>query len=114
MRYIDRDYFSNIFVDSQVLDTCSECGQDGEVLRMNNFVAKCSSCDHTIKAQDSYLDAMIIWNKAQRGLLGSQITTQHGLLYKGEVLVRLPHADKLANEHGYVYAENMVKALEKA
>ena len=41
------------------------------------------------------------------------ITAKDGLLYRDGKVVELPEADRLAQERGYPYAEQLVKALEK-
>lgn len=41
------------------------------------------------------------------------ITTVHGLLYIDGILLDVVSADQIAREHGYLYAERMVHALEK-
>jgi len=43
----------------------------------------------------------------------SEFTTKNGLLYRDGELVCLPEADRVANEHGYMFVERMVHALEK-
>jgi predicted lipoprotein with Yx(FWY)xxD motif len=43
----------------------------------------------------------------------SEYTTKNGLLYRDGELVGLPEADQVASEHGYMFAERMVHALEK-
>lgn len=44
----------------------------------------------------------------------AKITTQNGLLYYEGKMVSVFEADQIAREHGYVYAEEMVRALEEA
>jgi hypothetical protein len=39
-------------------------------------------------------------------------TTKGGLLYLDNKIVGLPMADRLARAYGFVYAEQLVKALE--
>ncbi len=41
-----------------------------------------------------------------------EITTKNGLLYRDGKMIDLPEADKVAREHGYSFAEQLVKALE--
>jgi hypothetical protein len=43
-----------------------------------------------------------------------KIATKNGLLYRGGEMIPLPEADQVAREHGYVYAEQFVRALEQA
>jgi len=43
----------------------------------------------------------------------SNITTKNGLLYRNGEFINLPEADWLAEALGYVYAERLVKELEK-
>lgn len=42
-----------------------------------------------------------------------EITTKGGLLWEGGRVIDLPRADQVAREHGFEYAERMVKSLEK-
>jgi len=39
-------------------------------------------------------------------------TAKNGLLFKGNDLIGLPQADMIARDHGFLYAERMVNALE--
>ena len=41
------------------------------------------------------------------------LTTKNGLLYRNGKVVLLPEADYLARAHGCIYAEHMVRILEK-
>jgi len=41
------------------------------------------------------------------------ITTKNGLLWEDGELIKLPEADEVARKYGFVYAEQMVKALEE-
>jgi len=41
------------------------------------------------------------------------ITTKDGLLYRNGKIIELPEADKVARDHGFLYAERFVKSLEK-
>ncbi len=41
------------------------------------------------------------------------ITTKNGLLYRDKKIIPLPEADRVAREHGYQYAEQFMKELEK-
>lgn len=43
---------------------------------------------------------------------GKRLTTAHGLLYADGEMVSLPLADTVANAHGFVYVERLVKHLE--
>ena len=43
----------------------------------------------------------------------TQITTKGGLLYINDEMIPLPEADTIARNHGYVYAEQLVHALEE-
>ena len=40
------------------------------------------------------------------------ITAKDGLLWRNGVMIPLPEADLVANAHGYLYAEQLVRALE--
>ncbi len=40
------------------------------------------------------------------------VTTKNGLLYRHGEMIQLPEADIIAQEHGYQYAEHLVRALE--
>lgn len=42
----------------------------------------------------------------------SEITTKHGLLYREGIQLSCPEADKVAYEHGFQWAEQMVRHLE--
>lgn len=42
----------------------------------------------------------------------SEITTKNGLLYRNGKMIELPYADDVARKHGYMYAEQLVRALE--
>ena len=42
----------------------------------------------------------------------NEVYTQNGLLYRDKVIIDLPEADFVAQEHGFVYAEDLVKHLE--
>lgn len=42
----------------------------------------------------------------------SKVTTKDGLLWRDGKIIPLPEADWVAEEHGYVYAEQLVRALE--
>lgn len=42
-----------------------------------------------------------------------EITTKDGLLWAEGKVIGLPWADIIAQKHGFPYAEQMVKALEK-
>lgn len=61
-----------------------------------------------------------IWEKHQKTPVKSdkyqykrKIRAKNGLLYEGVRMISLPEADFVAREHGFVYAEDMVKHLEK-
>ncbi|KKL22463.1 hypothetical protein LCGC14_2406770 [marine sediment metagenome] len=41
-----------------------------------------------------------------------EITTKNGLLYRDGQMIPVPEADWIAREHGYQYAEQLVKKLE--
>ncbi len=43
-----------------------------------------------------------------------EITTKNGLLYRDGKMIGLPEADRVAREHGYSYAEQLVRALVSA
>ena len=41
------------------------------------------------------------------------ITTKKGVLWRDGKIINLPEADKVARDHGHLYAERFVKHLEK-
>jgi hypothetical protein len=43
----------------------------------------------------------------------NKVYTQNGLLYKDRIMIDLPEADFIAQEHGFMYAEQLVRQLEK-
>ena len=51
--------------------------------------------------------------KAKRTTYSDKIVTSEGLLWRNGEFVPLLEADRVAREHGFVYAEQMVKSLEK-
>jgi hypothetical protein len=44
--------------------------------------------------------------------LPKNITTKNGLLYRDDVIIDLPEADRVAGTYGFMCAEQLVKALE--
>ena len=44
---------------------------------------------------------------------GKKLTTEDGLLFADGEMVNLPLADIVANDHGFVYVERLVKHLEE-
>lgn len=40
------------------------------------------------------------------------LTTNNGVLYRHGVMINLPEADFIARDHGFQYAEQLVKFLE--
>lgn len=43
----------------------------------------------------------------------NSIRTKHGLLYQHDKEINLPNADWVAHEFGFMFAERLVKYLEK-
>jgi hypothetical protein len=54
-------------------------------------------------------DMASAWVLANTGI--TDVTTNGGLLYRDGKLIDLPEADLVARDHGYIYAEQLVKAL---
>jgi hypothetical protein len=44
--------------------------------------------------------------------VNDEITTKDGLLWRNNKVIRLPEADCVAQKFGYLYAEQLVQALE--
>lgn len=43
----------------------------------------------------------------------NEVYTKNGLLYKDRIMIDLPEADRVAQEHSFMYAEQLVRQLEK-
>jgi len=59
----------DVFRDSEILDNCKECGARASILeKSTTLFATCTECANSTDKQDSVLDAMLTWNKSQRGV----------------------------------------------
>lgn len=43
----------------------------------------------------------------------NEVYTQNGLLFRDKIMIDLPEADRVAQDNGFMYAEQLVSHLEK-
>lgn len=99
---------------------CPICGAKGKFRERRADGNDLCENGHQYPSKDALKQPILKSESSQesRKTIGTQhptneVYTQNGLLYRDKIVIDLPEADLVAKDHGFEYAEQLVRHLEK-